>query len=303
MIANLNPSERVYLDLLRKVRNEGNRRAGRTEADTISLFGAQTRYDLSKGFPLLTTKEMNFLSIYSELIWFLEGSTDERRLAEIRYGRDRNDLSTRKTIWTQNAQAPYWTERGYATSSGDLGRVYGAQWRNWNSVLNKPHSDELMHVSVDQIERLIHGIKTDPHGRRHIVTAWNPGELDRMALPPCHVLFQCYVYDGKLSLHWFQRSVDKFLGEPYNIASYALLTYMLAQLCGLEPYELIHTQSDSHIYLDHIDAVDEQLLRTPFAMPVIELDRSIRHIDDFKLDSIHLLNYKHLPAISAPMAT
>lgn len=272
-----------YLDLLQDILNNGEHKADRTGVGTISVFGRQLRFDLTKGFPAVTTKKLAWKSVVSELLWFLEGSNDERRLAEILYGRPD---SGRDTIWTGNAQAAYWTPR--AKFDGDLGRVYGVQWRDWGGV--------------DQVSRLIDGLKNDPNGRRHIISAWNVDELDQMALPPCHVMSQYYVSNGKLSCHMYQRSVDVFLGLPFNIASYALLTHMIAHVCGLEVGELIISTGDTHIYTNHVDQVQEQLAREPYLAPTLWLNPNIKNINDFSMATIDLDNYKCHGTIKAEMA-
>ena len=285
-------NEEKYLDLLRTVLDKGLDRADRTGVGVRSLFGFQTRFDLKVTFPLLTTKKMNLASIVSELLWFIEGSGDERRLAEIRFGKDRNALGNKRTIWTDNAEAPYWLSR--AKFDGDLGRVYGVQWRDWQTSDGR---------SVDQLANLIAGIKRDPFGRRHIISAWNPGELEEMALPPCHVMAQFYVAGGELSCLLYQRSNDLFLGSPYNIASYALFTKMIAQVCGLRAGELIYSQGDTHIYHNHTEAVREQLTRTPLQGPQIYVDPSIKKIEDFRMEHFELIGYDNpYPAIKAAMA-
>ena len=272
-----------YHDLLEDILNNGERKDDRTGVGTISVFGRQLRFDLSKGFPAITTKKLAWKSVVSELLWFIEGTGDERRLAEILYGsRD----TERSTIWTGNAQAAYWTPKaGY---DGDLGRVYGVQWRDWRGV--------------DQLSNLIEGIKADPNGRRHILTAWNVDELDQMALPPCHVLAQFYVSNGKLSCHMYQRSVDVFLGLPFNIASYALLTHMIAQVCDLKVGELIISTGDTHIYSNHVEQVNEQLSREEYPLPLLFLNPDIKSIDKFSMDAILLFDYQSHGTIKADMA-
>ena len=272
-----------YHDLLEDILNNGERKDDRTGVGTISVFGRQLRFDLSKGFPAITTKKLAWKSVVSELLWFIEGTGDERRLAEILYGsRD----TERSTIWTGNAQAAYWLPK--AKYDGDLGRVYGVQWRDWRGV--------------DQLTNLIEGIKKDPNGRRHILTAWNVDELDQMALPPCHVLAQFYVSNGKLSCHMYQRSVDVFLGLPFNIASYALLTHMIAQVCDLKVGELIISTGDTHIYSNHIEQVNEQLSREEYPLPLLFLNPDIKSIDKFSMDAILLFDYKSHGTIKADMA-
>jgi thymidylate synthase len=285
-------NEEKYLDLLKTVLDTGLSRPDRTGVGVRSLFGFQTRFDLKSTFPLLTTKKMNLASIVSELLWFIEGSGDERRLAEIRFGKDRNLIESKRTIWTDNAEAPYWLAK--AKFDGDLGRVYGVQWRDWQTSDGR---------SVDQLANLIGGIKRDPFGRRHIISAWNPGELEEMALPPCHVMAQFYVAGGELSCLLYQRSNDLFLGSPYNIASYALFTKMIAQVCGLRAGELIYSQGDTHIYDNHEAAVREQLSRVPRQGPQIYIDPSIKKIEDFRMEHFELIGYDNpYPAIKAAMA-
>jgi len=272
-----------YLDLLQDILNNGEQKSDRTGVGTISVFGRQLRFDLTKGFPAVTTKKLAWKAVVSELLWFLEGSNDERRLAEILYGRSD---SGRNTIWTGNAEAAYWQPR--AKFSGDLGRVYGVQWRDWGGV--------------DQVERLIDGLKNDPNGRRHIITAWNVDELDQMALPPCHVMSQFYVSNGKLSCHMYQRSCDVYLGSPFNIASYALLTHMIAQVCNLDVGELIISTGDTHIYTNHIDQVKEQLSREPYPLPGLWINPEITDIDKFTMADVKLIGYESHSALPAPMA-
>lgn len=309
----MSTNESLYLNLLRHVLDEGIDRPDRTGTGVRSLFGTQLRFDLKAGFPLLTTKKMNLASISSELLWFIEGSGDERRLAEIRFGKDRSELTDKRTIWTDNAESPYWKDN--AKFPGDLGRVYGAQWRYWRSPvetgkmavyddgINNPIAVPLVTIKeVDQLVNLIDGIKKDPFGRRHIVSAWNPGELDQMALPPCHTSLQLYVSGDKLSGHFQMRSTDVFLGLPYNIASYALFVKMIAQVCGLTASELIYTGGDVHIYHNHFDAVREQLSRAPKIAPQLFIDPSVDNIDDFTMDHFELIGYDPHPIIKAPMA-
>lgn len=272
-----------YHELLKDILNNGEERNDRTGVGTISVFGRQLRFDLTQGFPAVTTKKLAWKAVVSELLWFLEGSNDERRLAEILYGRPD---SGRNTIWTGNAEAAYWQPR--AKFPGDLGRVYGVQWRDWGGV--------------DQVAKLIDGLKNDPTGRRHIISAWNVDELDQMALPPCHVMSQFYVSKGKLSCHMYQRSVDVFLGLPFNIASYALLTHMVAHVCGLEVGELIISTGDTHIYSNHVEQVKEQLSREPYPLPTLWLNPNIKDIDSFTMETIDLDNYKCHSTIKAEMA-
>lgn len=284
-------NEDTYLSALKYILENGEKRVDRTGVGTLSVFGMQNRYDLSKTFPILTGKRVPFKSVLSELLWFMEGSGDERRLAEIHYGKPRSELSDKTTIWTANAQAPYWKDK--AKFEGDLGRVYGVQFRSWRTPDGK---------TIDQVEKLIAGLKENPNDRRHILTAWNPGEIDQMGLPPCHITSQFNVSQNRLSCHLTQRSADYFLGVPFNIASYALLTHMIARLCGLEVGEFVHTTVDSHIYLDHLDAVDEMLYRQPREGPRLIIEGNQDTIDDFKMENFRLEGYDPLPAIKAPMA-
>ncbi len=289
---------------LREIMDHGVDRNDRTGTGTRSLFTHQMRFNLQDGFPAVTTKRLAFKGVTSELLWFLEGSSDERRLAEIRYGKDRSELEDKNTIWTDNAEADYWKDK--SEYYGDLGRVYGVQWRKWQgpSSYTEGLDGEFTEITnkVDQLADVIERIKDKPWDRRHIVTAWNPGEIDQMALPPCHMTFQFYVADGKLSCHMFQRSCDMFLGVPFNIASYALLTHMIAQVTNLDVGELILTLGDAHIYSNHFEQVKEQLTRTPDEMPTLWINPSIKNIDDFTMDDFRLDNYNPQPSIKAKMA-
>jgi len=286
--------EYAYLDALKDILETGDHRPDRTGTGTISKFGVQMRFDLSQGFPAVTTKKLAWKSVVSELLWFIEGSGDENRLKEILHG-DRN--STEKTIWSDNATAPYWKNK--ARFKGDLGRVYGVQWRAWRAPVFGVNRMAVKHV--DQLQELINGLKKDPYGRRHIISAWNPGELDSMALPPCHMMSQFYVNNGKLSCQMYQRSADLFLGVPFNIASYALFTHMIAQVCGLKVGELIICLGDAHIYENHVEQVKEQLSRKPLPLPKLELNQT-EGITTFKMSDIQLVDYKFHAAIKAPMA-
>ncbi len=260
-----------YLDLLRLTLEKGHYRPDRTGTGTYSIFGAQARYPLGESFPLLTTKRLHLRSIIHELLWFLKGGTNVAYLHE--HG---------VTIWDE-----------WADPNGDLGRVYGAQWRDWRA----PGGER-----VDQIARLIDGIRANPDSRRHIVTAWNPGELSQMALPPCHCLFQFYVCDGALSCQLYQRSADVFLGVPFNIASYSLLTLMVAQVCGLRPGEFVHTFGDLHLYANHLDQARTQLARTPRSLPTMRLNPAVTRIEDFRYEDFELVGYDPHPSIKAPIA-
>jgi len=260
-----------YLDLLARIRNTGTRKDDRTNTGTLSIFGHQMRFDLAEGFPLVTTKKLHVKSIIHELLWFLQGSTNVRYLRE--HG---------VTIWDE-----------WADENGDLGPVYGRQWRSWPTPDGR---------HIDQIARVVESLKRDPDSRRHIVSAWNVGELDKMALSPCHCLFQFYVADGRLSCQLYQRSADVFLGVPFNIASYALLTQMMAQVTSFEPGEFVHTFGDAHLYLTHLDQADEQLKRLPRALPRMEINPEVRSLFDFAYEDFKLVGYDPHPAISAKVA-
>jgi thymidylate synthase len=278
-----------YHDLCVKILTTGELSNDRTNTGTYRIFGTNLRFDLSQGFPAVTTKKLAWKAVVSELLWFIEGSGDERRLREILHG-DRN--STKPTIWTPNAEADYWKPK--AMFEGDLGKIYGVQWRSWGPRLGE---------KIDQLSLLIDGLKKDPTGRRHILTAWNPGELDQMALPPCHVMCQFFVSnDKKLSCHMYQRSVDVFLGLPFNIASYALLTHMMAQVCEYTVGELIISTGDTHIYSDHVEQVKEQLRRPMYPEPILKLNTTIKDIEKFTMADIELVGYQSHDAIKAKMA-
>jgi thymidylate synthase len=296
-----------YHDLLIDILNNGEVRDDRTGVGTISVFARQLRFDLRESFPAITTKKLAWKSCVGELLWFLEGSSDERRLAEITHGTKEGTV----TIWTPNAMAPYWKDK--AKFNGDLGRVYGVQWRSWNKHnlkcdfgktwepgCNRAATDW---KQIDQIKELIEGLKTNPNGRRHILSAWNVGELDQMALPPCHVMSQFYVSKNKeLSCHMYQRSVDVYLGLPFNIASYALLTNLIAHVCGLKVGELVISTGDTHLYQNHLEQVKEQLSREEFPLPTLWLNPDISDIDKFTMDDIKLVNYQSHGQLRAPMA-
>lgn len=278
-----------YHDLLQHILDNGELKDDRTGVGTYSIFGYNLRFDLRRGFPAITTKKLAWKAVVGELLWFIEGSSDERRLAEITHGTKDGTV----TIWTPNAMAPYWKNK--AKFEGDLGRVYGVQWRKWRRPFMDPN--------VDQLENLIKGLKEDPNGRRHVITAWNPGELDAMALPPCHMFAQFYVNKKReLSCHMYQRSVDVFLGLPFNIASYALFTHMIAQVCDLYVGELIISMGDTHVYKNHLEQVTEQLKRHPMESPVLMLNSSIKDINKFTMNDINLLNYTSHGQIKAEMA-
>lgn len=260
-----------YLDLLRDILENGSKKDDRTGTGTLSVFGRQSRYDLSLGFPLLTTKKLHLKSIIYELLWFLKGDTNIRYLNE-------HDVR----IWDE-----------WADSSGELGPVYGSQWRSWKGAEGRV---------VDQISQLIDQIKKNPFSRRLIVSAWNPAEVDKMALPPCHALFQFYIVDGKMSCQLYQRSADVFLGVPFNIASYALLTQMIAQVTGYALGEFIHTFGDVHLYLNHIEQARLQLTRTPYPLPQILLNPDVKSIFDFQYEDFQLVNYQAHPHIKAQVS-
>lgn len=292
-----NSSDKVYLDALKTILETGEERPDRTGVGTIGVFGLQMRFDLSEGFPAITTKKLAWKAVVSELLWFIEGSGDERRLAEILHG---NRYTDKKTIWTDNAQADYWVNKRLQRHPADLGRVYGVQWRRWRKPIIRINKVVLQ--NHDQLLELINGIKMDPYSRRHIITAWNPGEIDQMALPPCHMMAQFHVSNGKLSCQMYQRSADFFLGVPFNIASYALFTHMIAQVCNLEVGDLILTFGDAHIYKNHVEQVKEQLTRESYPMPTLQLNPDISVITDFTMDDIALSGYESHGAIKAPMA-
>ena len=260
-----------YLDLLRHIRQDGVIKQDRTGVGTQSVFGYQMRFNLQDGFPLLTTKKVHLRSIIHELLWFIAGDTN------IGYLHD-----NKVTIWDE-----------WADEDGNLGPVYGKQWRSWQAPDGR---------SIDQLQQVIDLIRNNPDSRRMLVCAWNPADIDKMALPPCHCLFQFYVADGKLSCQLYQRSADTFLGVPFNIASYALLTMMLAQVCGLQPGDFVHTLGDAHIYLNHFDQVAEQLSREPRPLPVMKLNPEVKSVFDFKYEDFTLEGYDPWPAIKAPVA-
>lgn len=260
-----------YLDLMRRVRDHGTRKTDRTGTGTLSVFGHQMRFDLADGFPLVTTKKLHLKSIVHELIWFLAGDTNTRYLKENGVG-----------IWDE-----------WADENGDLGPVYGKQWRSWAAPDGR---------TIDQIAEIVETLKTNPDSRRMIVSAWNPADIPDMALAPCHCLFQFYVGDGRLSCQLYQRSADIFLGVPFNIASYALLTMMMAQVTGLKPGEFVHTFGDAHLYLNHLDQADEQLSRGPRPLPRMEINPAVKSIFKFRYDDFKLVGYDPHPHIKADVA-
>jgi len=301
-----------YINALKHILEHGTDVPDRTGVGTKSVFGHQMRFNLAEGFPAVTTKRLAWRAVVSELLWFIEGSGDERRLAEILHGSRDTD---RKTIWTANAEADYWKPR--AKFDGDLGRVYGVQWRHWQTPVfhtqdtfrdefgNYYNRQGSFHVQeIDQLQRLIDGVKQDPHSRRHILSAWNPGELNQMALPPCHVMAQFYVSQGKLSCQLYQRSCDMFLGVPFNIASYSLLTHMIAQICNLEVGDFVWTGGDCHIYLNHLEQVSEQIARQPGNIPVLTMPKftTLNELMNTTVNDYVLVDYHPMPSISAPMA-
>jgi thymidylate synthase len=260
-----------YLELMRHVRENGTFKEDRTGTGTLSVFGYQMRFDLSQGFPMVTTKKLHLRSIIHELLWFLKGETN------IGYLHDNG-----VTIWDE-----------WADEKGDLGPVYGYQWRSWPAADGR---------HIDQISQVIDQIRNNPDSRRIIVSAWNVGDLDSMALAPCHAFFQFYVNDGKLSCQLYQRSADIFLGVPFNIASYALLTMMMAQVCNLEPGDFVHTFGDAHLYSNHLEQADEQLSREPFPLPTMRLNPDVKELFAFTFDDFEVLDYQHHPHIKAPVA-
>ena len=271
-----------YLDSLRYCFDNGDFVESRS-GNVKKSFGYQMRFDLQKGFPAVTTKKLAWKGVISELLWFLEGSNDERRLAEILYEDKRENLKEKKTIWTQNAKADYWKDK--SQFDGDVGRIYGVQWRDFRGI--------------DQVEKLIEGLKNNPHNRRHILSAWNPPELDQMSLPPCHAFSQFYVSKNKLSCQLYQRSCDMFLGVPFNIASYSLLIHILAKECGYEVGEFVHTLGDFHIYEEHSEQVKIQLEREPKILPTLDFKQ--KKWDEYKTSDFELINYDPHPKIIAPM--
>ena len=277
--------DQTYFDLINDVLTNGVEKTDRTGTGTISVFGRQSRFDLSLGFPILTTKRVHWKSVAGELLWFLQGNTNIKWLKE-------NGIS----IWDE-----------WADKDGNLGPVYGKQWRKWDHMFWRPYDPnspvyDPTEIEIDQIKEVIEQIKTNPDSRRLIVSAWNVGDIPQMALAPCHTMFQFYVVNGKLSCQLYQRSCDVGLGWSFNVASYALLTHMIAQVCGLEVGDFVHTFGDLHIYENHVEALKQQLHRTPYPMPKLVLNREVKDIDSFTFEDINLMNYQHHPAISLKVA-
>lgn len=313
--------EQAYLNLCKKILNYGNQKEDRTNTGTVSVFGEQIRFDLSDGFPLLTTKKIPFHLIVSELLWFIKGDTNIRYLLK-NNNNIWNEWAFERYINSEDYKGPDMKEFGirsqndpdfkvrygiemnkfkrnildndkFSEKYGDLGSVYGKQWRNWET--SKANT-------IDQLKEVVDSIRNNPDSRRHIVTAWNPSDIPDMALPPCHTLFQFYVVNGKLSCQLYQRSADIFIGVPFNIASYALLTCMIAKVCGLQPGEFIHTFGDAHIYKNHIEQVNIQLKRKNKSLPKLKLNEDIKSLFDFKIEDISIEGYDPQPAIKAPIA-
>ena len=290
-----------YLDSLDYILKNGKPKEDRTGIGTLAVFGHQMRFDLNQGFPAVTTKKLAFKSCLSELLWFLEGSSDERRLAEILHGTRSKE---KKTIWTANADNQG-KSLGYINTDKfkDLGPVYGRQWRKWKTGKKRwISSSESEPAYIDQIDQLIRDIRYNPDSRRLMLTAWNVAEIDKMALPPCHCLAQFFVQDDKLSCQLYQRSCDMFLGVPFNIASYSMLTHMIAQVCGLGVGDFVWTGGDCHIYLTHLEQVKEQLARQPNSLPKLWLNPDIKNIDEFTMDDVILHDYNPMDSIKAEMA-
>lgn len=287
-----NTVDSQYIELVSKILTEGVEREDRTGVGTIGLFGHQMRFDLSKGFPMLTTKKVHWKSVAYELLWFLSGDTNVK--------------------WLQDNGVTIWDE--WADESGDLGPVYGKQWRNWQTnshvkTVDKDGHDWYIPLTIDQIAKVIDQLQTNPYGRRHIVSAWNPADVPNMALPPCHLLFQFHVTPPKnegerpkLSCQLYQRSVDVGLGLPFNIASYALLTHMIAAVCNMDVGDFVHTSGDVHIYTNHVESLMEQLAREPFELPVLNIRRAVTDIDDFRFEDFELVGYKAHPNIKMKVA-
>lgn len=259
-----------YLDILQDILQNGVKKEDRTGTGTLSVFGRQIRFNLQEGFPIVTTKKIHLKSVIYELLWFIKGETNIKFLTD-------NDVK----IWNP-----------WADNNGELGRIYGYQWRSWTAE----------NRNIDQLSELIEGLKTNPDSRRHIISAWNVGDIDKMALPPCHVLFQFYVAEGKLSCQLYQRSADMFIGVPFNIASYALMTHMIAQVCGYQPGDFVHTFGDAHIYLNHIEQVKLQLTRSPKKLPTLIINEKIKSIFDFKYEDFEIKDYEAHPHIKADVS-
>lgn len=291
-----NHADKQYLELAKRIIETGNKKQDRTGVGTLSIFGAQMRFDLNEGFPILTTKKVHFPSVVKELLWFISGDTNNKTLQE-----------QGVRIWNEWATKEQCAKFG--RKEGDLGPVYGHQWRNFGASKKKVFNPETKDLEwlydddgIDQLSKVINDIKTNPNSRRLIVSGWNPKEADLVCLPPCHMVFQFYVHDGKLSCHLYQRSGDFFLGIPFNIASYALLTHMIAQICGLGVGDFVHTISDAHVYSNHLDAFAEQMNREPYSLPKVILNPNIKSLFEFKYEDIQLEGYQHHPAIKAEVA-
>jgi len=307
MGANIMHADKIYKGLIEDILANGEEREDRTGVGTLAVFGRQVRYDLKEGFPILTTKKVHFKSVVGELLWFLRGDTNIKWLNEngitiwdawaSKINEDDKATTRYRKIGNRTKLIP----RRHRKLPGDLGVIYGAQWRHWHQY-NDYGPDDLMIERIDQIELVINEIKTNPSSRRLIVSAWNVGELEYMALPPCHTMFQFHVSNGKLSCQLYQRSGDAFLGIPFNIASYALLTHMIAQVCGLGVGEFVHTFGDLHLYSNAVEAAKEQIARKPFPAPKLWLNPDVKNIDDFTFDDIKLENYQHHPAIKVAVA-
>lgn len=290
----------TYLNLIREILENGVDKSDRTGTGTRSIFGYQMRFDLSKGFPLVTTKELHLKSIIHELIWFIKGDTNIKYLAEnkVRIWDDWPFAKYKKSEEYQGETVREFTDKiladeAFAQKWGDLGPVYGRQWRNWRGIDS---------TVVDQIKELMHSLKNNPDSRRHLVSAWNPAEVNQMALPPCHCLFQFYVANNKLSCQLYQRSADVFLGVPFNIASYALLTHMIAEVLDMEVGHFVHTLGDAHIYHNHFEQCDLQLTREPYPLPKLSFKRKVESLEDFTFDDIVIENYQYHPKIKGDVA-
>lgn len=281
--------EQQYLQLIRQIITKGNYKDNRTGVATYSTFGAQMRWNLSNSFPLLTTKRVFWKGVVEELLWFIRGDTNEKHLSD-----------KGVNIWKANASKEFLASRGLEYEEGDLGPVYGFQWRHYGAKYKGMNAD-YSGAGIDQLLQVINKIKNNPNDRRIVMTSWNPEQVDEMALPPCHMFCQFYVFDGKLSCQLYQRSADMGLGVPFNIASYALLTYVIAHVCGLQPDEFIHTLGDAHVYENHVTALKEQIGREPYPFPTLRIKRQVTHIEDFKFDDFEVIDYQCHPTIKMDM--